>query len=387
VDPSLAATSPASVEDEPVPTRTTWILVAMWIAVYVAMTVVQGGFRAEMGKLGPGVILTPVADEFGSLTAREVASGQVWRTVTATFIHLSLIHLACNLSCLIACGRLLNSWYGGPQFCCVYLVIGAIGNGLAVAGRYVLRGGIDTPCAGGSSVMFGFIALIAVVGWRSKTRFGEYVRRDMVTKLFFFGVLMGIVGRNVLDNYGHAGGAIAGALVGFTHRYLVRWFDSRIARVVAFAVSVLIVVGCVAGQWKAGRASYLQHEADSLQRRAVLLPEMVKRIDLLSIRYFQMESLIERSRGPFRVDPTIPYRQQIKALLAQIDAFSELGSPGGDRTRYARWHELAASAARRQPSDPEMHEFHRLHRGLRNDLHDELERLSKPSEGVGRRPG
>ena len=219
----------------------------MWVAVYVAMNVVQGGFRWEMGPLGPGVILSPIADEFGSLTAREVATGQVWRTITATFVHLSLIHLACNLSCLIACGRLLNSWYGGPQFFCLYLAIAAVGNGLAVAGRYLLRGGLDTPCAGGSSVMFGFIALIAVVGWRSKTRFGDYVRREMVTKLFFFGVVIGIVGRNVLDNYGHAGGAIAGALAGFLHRPLVRWYDRRIARVVAFVAAAGIVVACVAG--------------------------------------------------------------------------------------------------------------------------------------------
>ena len=370
VPPDPAATNPNAELGEPTRTLATWFLVAIWIAVYVAMNVVQGGFRSEMGSLGPGVIDSRVASEFGSLTARQVASGQVWRTITATFIHLSLLHLACNLSCLIAFGRLLNSWYGGPQFVCLYLAIAALGNGLAVSGRFLLRGNLDIPCAGGSSVMFGLIALIAVVGWRSKTRFGDYVRHQMVTKLFFFGVCIGIVGRNVLDNYGHAGGALAGALAGFAHRALVRSFDRAIAWVIGFVLAAIVISGCVLAQWNAGRAEYLQ-------RRAELLPELVARVDWIFVRYGQMAVIIQHARGPFRTDPTIPFRNEIRAALTQLDGYRELGVPGGNGQRYARWRTLVQSAATRQPSAREIHEFQGLHRALRWALHDELESLPK----------
>ena len=355
---------------EPSRTPTTWFLVGMWIAVYVAMTYVQGGFRSEMGSLGPGVIRGQVADEFGSLTAREVASGQVWRTITATFVHLSLLHLACNLSCLIAFGRLLNSWYGGPQFVCLYLAIAALGNSLAVAGRYLLRGNLDNSCAGGSSVMFGMLALIAVVGWRSRTRFGDYVRHQMVGKLFFFGIFIGIVGRNVLDNYGHAGGAIAGAVAGFGHRALIRWFDRPIAWAIGFVISVVVIVGCIAAQWNVGRATYLQERARSL-------PELVAQVDRVFIRHSQVAAILEQARGPYWTDPTIPFRRDIGAALAQIDTYRDLGVPGGNRARYSRWRELAQSAADHFPSGPEIQEFRGLHKALRLQLRDELEHLPK----------
>ena len=368
VDP---ASAPAPGESEaPAWTPTTWILVCMWIAVYVGMTIVQGGFRSEMGSLGPGVISTGVAKEFGSLTAREVASGQVWRTITATFVHLSLLHLVCNLACLISFGRLLNSWYGGPQFVCLYLVIAALGNGLAVAGRYLLRGSVDIPCAGGSSVMFGFLALIAVVGWRSRTRFGDYVRHQMVGKLFFFGVCIGIVGRNVLDNYGHAGGAIAGALAGFGHRALVRWFDRPIAWAIGFVLSAIVIVGCVGAQWNAGRAIYLQERARSL-------PELVVQVDRVFFRHSQVAAILERAPGPYWTDPTIPFRRDIGAALAQIDTYRDLGVPGGNRARYSRWRELAQSAADHFPSGAEIQEFRGLHKALRMQLRDDLEHLPK----------
>ncbi len=374
-DPADTLVNPPSNSDKaaqevPARTPTTWFLVSMWIAVYVAMTIVQGGFRSEMGLLGPGVISPSVADEFGSLTAREVVSGQVWRTITATFVHLSLLHLACNLSCLIAFGRLLNSWYGGPQFVCLYLAIAALGNALAVAGRYLFRGRLDIACAGGSSVMFGMLALIAVVGWRSRTRFGDYVRHQMVGKLFFFGVCIGIVGRNVLDNYGHAGGAIAGALAGFGHRALIRWFDRPIAWAIGFVLSAIVVVGCVAAQWSVGRATYLHERARSL-------PELAGQVERVFIQHSQVAVIMERSRGPFRTDPTTPFRRDIGAALLQIDMYRDLGVPGGDRARYSRWRELAQAAANHLPSEPEIQEFRGLHKALRMQLRDELEHLPK----------
>ncbi len=374
-EPRATLADPASVPaagepEEPTRTPTTWILVGMWIAVYVGMTIVQGGFRSEMGSLGPGVVSSAVANEFGSLTARQVASGQIWRTVTATFVHLSLLHLACNLSCLISFGRLLNSWYGGPQFVCLYLAIAALGNGLAVAGRYLLHGSVDVPCAGGSSVMFGFLSLIAVVGWRSRTRFGDYVRNQMVGKLFFFGLCIGIVGRNVLDNYGHAGGAIAGALAGFGHRALIRWFDRPIAWAVGFVLSGIVIVACIAAQWNAGHSIYLQE-------RATFLPELVGQVDRVFIRHSQVAAIMEQARGPFRTDPTIPFRRDLGAALLQIDAYRDLGVPGGNRARFTRWRKLAQDAANRLPAQPEIQEFRALHTALRLQLRDELERLPK----------
>lgn len=386
-DPVATAISPGESSSSPdqgelTPTPTTWLLVGMWVVVYLAMTIYQGGFRSGMGSLGPGVIATPVAHEFGALRAREVISGEVWRTITATFIHLSLLHLVCNLSCLIAFGRVLDSWYGGPQFFAVYLAIAALGNGFAVVGRYFLKSGLDTTCAGGSSVMFGLIALMAVVGWRARTRFGDFIRRKMVGKLIIFGLIMGFVGRNVLDNYGHAGGALAGAIVGLGHKRLIAWWDRTAARWIACGISALVMLACVVFQAKAGRSEYLDRmalekvkETQTLARRAVLFRLLADNVTLISLRYAQMGQLIQTGRGPYKTDPTIPFRHDIGVALNLLDRLPELGTPGGDPERFSKWHEMAVIAVKKQPNKAEVLEFRRLSRSLQQDIADEMRGL------------
>ena len=83
----------------------------------------------------------------------------------------------------------------------------------------------DLPSAGGSVVLVGLVALLAVVGWRSRSRFGDYIRAQMVGFLAFTAIL-GVMIPNI-DNFGHAGGAVIGALVGFAHRPMLRRLRGR----------------------------------------------------------------------------------------------------------------------------------------------------------------
>ena len=68
----------------------------------------------------------------------------------------------------------------------------------------------EIHAGGGSTVILGLIGLGLVVGWRSRTRVGAFLRDQMIAFLVFT-ALIGIVGMKIVDNYGHAGGAIAGA--------------------------------------------------------------------------------------------------------------------------------------------------------------------------------
>ncbi len=367
-------------EGEPIRAYMTWALVAAWVGVYVAMMIVQGRFDTRFGKLGPGVIDTRVAHEFGAMIPNDVIRGEVWRTITATFIHFSLLHLIFNLTALISIGRVLESWYGATQFLLVYLVIGAAGNGLAVAGRYTLGGRLDVPCAGGSSVMFGLIALIAVVGWRSRTRFGDYVRRQMVGKLILFGVVIGVVGRNTLDNYGHAGGAIAGAAVGFTHRYLIRLWDRRSVIIAAGLASSLILIACVSAQWRVGHREFMARKVEDRIKRERLTQLMAGGVKRVVDNYNLMAQIIEKARGPFLKDPTARPRVEIVAGLLEIGQTAEIGVPGGDAARYSRWRQLALLGANRQPPASEISEFRALSRWLVRDVAKQLREAIRPKE-------
>ena len=235
--------------DEDAATPATYVLAGLWVSIYVAMLAVQGSFETRVGLLSFGRIHQSTAHLFGDFTAMEVSSGQVWRTVTATMIHFSLAHLLINLIGLWNLGRIIESWYGSAQFLAVYVLIGFLGNMAAAAARILLHTKLNVECAGGSSILFGFVGLIAVVGWRSKTRFGDYVRHMMIGKLLIYGVLLGIAARDVLDSYGHAGGALAGAVLGFSHRVLIRTATTAFAKVVGLAaLASLVTVGVIQGR-------------------------------------------------------------------------------------------------------------------------------------------
>ncbi len=352
---------PVQEHDGPPRIPVTHALTVLWVAVYLAMTWHQGGFQSIGGFLGWGAIFTTTSHEFGDLTAKEVASGQIWRTVTATFVHFSLLHLLFNAICLVSFGRVLESWYGSPQFLAVYVAIAGLGNAFAVAGRYLLGARLDAHCAGGSSALFGFIAMIAVAGWRMNTRFGLYARRKMTWKLVIYGGIMGFLGRGTLDNYGHAGGAIAGALMGLLDRRLVVGADrprSRLWGILAALVLIAVALAQV-GSDVSERAARRRAQAD-LQSRRVRAKVIFDNVVGATVDYEALLFIIDRGRGPFRKDPTAGPRRAIAKAITDLDAALSGSTLGPKPDAYRRWHELALKATTNWPSPREAREFLQL---------------------------
>ncbi len=261
-----------SIRDELRECPATYGLAASWVAVYLAMLAAQGQVPLMGGFFSVGAIDPKTTELFGDLTGRDFARGQTWRVLTATFIHFSAAHLVMNLIGMIQLGRLMEEWYGGRQFLAICLGMGAMGNLLGVlmrqavaAGRAwlqahgmarvlpaALAGGApemtqNIHAGGGSTVILGLIGLGLVVGWRSRTRVGAFLRDQMIAFLVLT-ALIGIVGMKIVDNYGHAGGAIAGAALGFFHLRIVRTPPQGRARRLVGWGSALTILGCIGGQ-------------------------------------------------------------------------------------------------------------------------------------------
>ena len=250
-------------------------LSASWVLVFVLMLLVQWrlGIQVPRGAMGdPLPMSTLVSHRFGDMTWAEVRRGEVWRLVTATFVHFGLIHVALNVLGLINLGRLIEPWYRTGPFLAVCLAIGGLGNltggvlrQLAAASRpwlsstAVVRhwpglldrfipggpaGPAMIPSGGGSTILLGLLALGAVVGWRSRTRIGLFLGKQMFVLIVLTGVL-GILMYKLVDNYGHLGGAIVGAAIGFVHRPLIRLAERRTFRRLAWGSVALVMVTCL----------------------------------------------------------------------------------------------------------------------------------------------
>jgi rhomboid protease GluP len=238
----------------------TYGVAASWILVYVIMLAGQwlrllpspdAAMFAEMGPLGIGAISEASGHLFGSWNSAEILTGQFWRAVCATFIHFGVIHIALNTFGLIQLGRLIEEWYGPRLFVMVVITTGFFGNFLAALARPVMAQPSESllfiSSGGGSTVVFGLIGLVAVVGKRSRSRMGQYLYKQMIG-LLLFNFMIGLTIPQI-DNFAHAGGALSGALLGLMHYRLIKINESRRPLAGLILFSMLFFVGiCVACQ-------------------------------------------------------------------------------------------------------------------------------------------
>ncbi len=281
----------------------TALLCVLWVLVFALMAYTQGSVQVGRDWLSGG-IGSDISNEYGHLTCAQLLQGQLWRPLTATFIHYSLIHLGMNLIGLWLLGALLESWYGSAQLLGLYVVIGFFGNALAILGRLLvaelLHGRItivDHPSGGGSSVICGMVALLAVAGWRMRSRFGSFLRRQMVLVLVLT-ALMGVFIKNI-DNFGHAGGAIVGAVIGLAHSWLERNAERHRLRWVG-TLALFVLAAAFAGQFRADQvqARTARVQEQQLKQEVQVQGETLVRLLRLRACYLDLSR-----RGPSRAVP------------------------------------------------------------------------------------
>lgn len=93
------------------------ILIVINVAVYV-LCVITG-----RGRTGSSII-----DYWGVLVPDLVLKGQIWRLITATYLHAGTMHLLLNMIGLHFLGRPLERDWGRHRFFVVYTVAAVIGN-------------------------------------------------------------------------------------------------------------------------------------------------------------------------------------------------------------------------------------------------------------------
>jgi membrane associated rhomboid family serine protease len=172
----------------------TYVLIA--INVIVALGVALSGAGA-----GANVLATEIGQR-GALFGPAVADGDVWRLVTAGFLHAGVIHLLFNMYALYILGSLLEPAIGRTRFLIVYFVA------LLCGSFGALLVSPNTPTVGASGAVFGIMgAAIVVLRHRGIDPMASglpfWLGLNLVLTFTYSGQLS--VG-------GHIGGVIGGAL-------------------------------------------------------------------------------------------------------------------------------------------------------------------------------
>jgi len=323
----------------------------IWILVFVALLFVRMREQPAPGLWRFLVLGIGDGHRFGDLTLHDLGQGEIWRLITSTFVHYSVIHIALNLLAFYLLGTLVESWYGAPQFILIYGLTGGLGNLVSALIRYATSSGQNVHSGGGSVVIMGLIGLCALMGWRSRTATGSDLGWQMVKALGLTG-LLGIAFPRYIDNWGHAGGVFVGSLLGLLHRWFLRQYSRPSAWGMGI-VSALVIAGCAIAQINADR-----REAP-LRRQATLRAELNAR---------------EMAYRNLRAAPTLLDQKADPRLLASVlDAIAGVLDGGTTRSDFRRLRELAAVAATRVLSEAERAEFKQRAGALSAQLRGELD--------------
>lgn len=352
----------------------TSILAASWVVVYLVMVLAQWqGWTpspeksADAGPLGIGAISQQTGQMFGAWNSAEILCGQVWRTILATFVHFGLIHIALNMFGMIQLGQLIEEWYGPKLLIAIVILIGFLGNGMASLARPLI--GSNNPAVlmitsgGGSTVVFGLIGLIAVVGLRSRSRMGKYLYNQMIG-LLVFNLMIGLTIPQI-DNYAHAGGALAGALIGRLHYTMIAWHENRPGRCRAvLGLCLIVIMACVYGQvWVARVQSKIEHynpQVKQLETLRISIGETQARFITRSALGLEAVQVIN-TKGRFRLpwDRTLflkvsdkMVRDNQKALVAAIEKTDRLVQETGSESLMQGWVPLRTELRMAIPRPP-----------------------------------
>lgn len=140
---------------------------------------------------------------FGANVKEAVVGGEIFRLITSTFLHASLLHLLFNMYALYIIGNQLESYIGKIKFLIVYLVSAISGSLMSC----VFTTGISV---GASGAIFGLLGSLLYFGYHYRLYLGS-VLKSQIIPLILINLIFGFMDPRI-DNTCHIGGLIGGYL-------------------------------------------------------------------------------------------------------------------------------------------------------------------------------
>ena len=267
------------------------------IATYVLLGLIILVFGAE--TLAGGSTQTDVLIKLGAKYSPLIASGQYWRLFTAMFLHVGVMHLLFNGYALVAIGTDLERIMGSARFLAIYVLSGLFGSLASYAFSPHLS-------AGASGAIFGVIGALGTFFALYRERLGRWGRARLGNILFLIAInLFWGFTNSGIDNYGHLGGLLSGAVLGLVlaPRYQPDETGTRLVDRTtlerSLPVLILAVALLVGGTILATRAQadspyiHLSRGEDAIQREAwdeavTELEQAVAKDPTLSEAYFNL---------------------------------------------------------------------------------------------------
>jgi rhomboid protease GluP len=192
--------------------------------------------RGSSISLNPLTMLSPDSNSLLLLGATGTypinQHGQWWTLVSANYLHGSILHILFNMFALRQVGYLVIEEYGTYRMFIIYTLGGIAG--------FLLSYLVGVPLTIGASAAL--CSLIGAVLYYGKSRggaYGQFIFRQIggwAVGIFLFGFLV-----PGINNWGHGGGMIAGAILGLLLGYQERRRENLFHKLLAGLCMIVTV--------------------------------------------------------------------------------------------------------------------------------------------------
>ncbi|WP_428329913.1 rhomboid family intramembrane serine protease [Mucilaginibacter sp.] len=208
------------------------VFMVTMLLLWIMMAIVLAKHNGDASQSIEGVYLS-----LGFSDRTQVLNGQVWRLLTNTFLHFSLLHLTGNMIVLIYIGSMLECKLGKWNYLFLYLFAGVCASLTSVIwNTHMISGGASGPIFG----LFGILlALLSTNFYERNAR-----RALLISTAIFVGFNIIPFGKHI-DDAAHFGGLIAGYIMGWIAYLGIKYNKQSLISVSTLAITVLFMGLCL----------------------------------------------------------------------------------------------------------------------------------------------
>ena len=176
----------------------TKLIVLLCVIMYIISGVmnVSGGFFS----ISPTTLVYLGGNIIGG-----VQNLELWRLITAAFLHVNIMHLLVNMYSLIIIGSQVETFIGRFKFVFIYIISAIVGNLLSLVFSEA-----NIVSVGASGAIFGLMGALLYFGYHYRLYLSEAIKTQIIP-VIVLNLLLGFMVSGV-DNAAHIGGLIGGYL-------------------------------------------------------------------------------------------------------------------------------------------------------------------------------
>ncbi len=133
---------------------------------------------------------------------------EYWRILTSATVHSGVLHVGMNSYALYSFGRLVELLSNRAHLAIVF-ILSALGGGVLS-----MLFNPDAVSVGASGGIVGLLSYLAVYAFRRRQFISPEFRKNLIFNIGFI-LVFGLVLYNKIDNFGHIGGLLTGAVYAF----------------------------------------------------------------------------------------------------------------------------------------------------------------------------